>query len=104
MNINTGNVNIKNISMKKYKTLRKEGTIINQKLKYNYILDELSESTSSKKSNISMTNINSYSIKTHKTKFNSKLNKKEKSNRLDISNTSNSKTINTTVSNKDKHY
>lgn len=104
MNINTGNVNIKNISMKKYKTSRKEGTIINQKLKYNYILDELSESTSSKKSNISMTNINSYSIKTHKTKFNSKLNKKEKSNRLDISNTSNSKTINTTVSNKDKHY
>ena len=103
MNINTGNVNIKNISMKKYKSSRKEGSIINQKLKYNYILDELSESTSSKKSNISMTNINSYSIKTHKTKLKLNLNKKETRNQLDISNTSNSRTINTTVSNKDKH-
>ena len=103
ININTGNINIKNISMKKYKTTRKVGNIINQKLKYNYILDELSQSTSSKKSNISMTNINSYSIKTHRSKFNSKLNKKEKLNCLDISNTSYRKTINTTVSNKDKY-
>jgi len=103
MSINTGSINIKNISMKKYKTSRKEGSIINQKIKYNYILDELSQSTSSKKSNISMTNISSYSIKTHRTKFKSKLNKKEKGNYLDSSNTSNSRTINTTVSNKDKN-
>ena len=104
MSINTGNINLKNISMKKYKTTRKEGNITNQELKYNYILDELSQSTSSKKSNISMTNINSYSIKTHKTKFSTKLNKKEKLNFLDTSNTSNSKTINTSVSNRDKHF
>ena len=103
MKINPGNINYKNISMKKNKTTRKEGNIINQKLKYNYILDELNQSTSSKKPNISMTNINSYSIKTHKTKLKLNLNKKETRNQLDISNTSNSRTINTTVSNKDKH-
>ena len=38
-------------------------------LKYNYILDELNHSVKSFNSNISMKNIDSYSKKTHKTKF-----------------------------------
>ena len=40
-----------------------------ERLNYNNILEELSQSVSSIVSNISMKNINSYSKKTHKTKF-----------------------------------
>ena len=55
-----------------------------ESLNYNNILDELCPSVSSAVSNISMKNINSYSKKTHKTKFknsnNHKNNSKGKSN------------------------
>ena len=54
-------------SMKK----EKENSIQSQQqLKYNNILYELTQSVSSSKSNFSLNNkINSYSKKTHKTKF-----------------------------------
>ena len=47
-------------------------------LKYNYILDELNHSVKSFNSNISMKNIDSYSKKTHKTKFKKKNTSKNK--------------------------
>ena len=43
----------------------------NQKVIYKNVLDELSSSKSSTKSNFSMKNLNSYSKKTHRAKFNS---------------------------------
>ena len=114
MNINTGNTNKNQILMKKndfdiyHKKLSyndinvtdtkdnidfdeinsKKDSIKSQQLKYINILDELSQSaSSSSRSNFSMKNINSYSKKTHKTKFCSNnsikkafLNKKNKNN------------------------
>ena len=114
MNINTGKTNKNQILMKKnafdiyHKKLSyndinvtdtkdnidfdeinsKKDSIKSQQLKYINILDELSQSaSSSSRSNFSMKNINSYSKKTHKTKFCSNnsikkasLNKKNKNN------------------------
>jgi hypothetical protein len=53
------------------KSSKKEEDAHNQTVKYKNILDELSSSISSTKSNISMKNLNSYSKKTHRAKFNS---------------------------------
>ena len=51
-------------------------------LKYNYILDELNHSVKSFNSNISMKNLDSYSKKTHKTKFKkTDISKKKNSNK-----------------------
>jgi hypothetical protein len=116
ININTGNANKSKISIKKndldiyYKKMlsdndtdtkdntyfyeinsKKDDSIQSQKLKYINILDELSQSvSSSSKSNFSMKNINSYSKKTHRTKFcsnhsnkNSSSNKKNENNEND---------------------
>ena len=47
-------------------------SIQSQKIKYNNILNELNQSVSSSKSNFSLYKINSYSKKTHKTKFGNK--------------------------------
>ena len=105
MNLNTGNTNKSKILMKKndfdiyYKKMlsdndtdtkdntyfyemnsKKDDSIQSQKLKYINILDELSQSvSSSSKSNFSMKNINSYSKKTHRTKFCSNHNNKNSS-------------------------
>jgi hypothetical protein len=49
----------------------KEEDAHNQTVKYRNILDELSSSKSSTKSNISMNKLNSYSKKTHRAKFHS---------------------------------
>ena len=132
ININTGNINKKRICIKhgdfdinfkniiksnepmEYKisfdtqSSKKEGSIQSQQIKYNNILDELSQSISSTKSNLSVKNINSFTKKTHRARFSSndsaKLlsSKKVNSNILD---NSNSITINTTISStKNKNY
>ena len=69
-----------------------------QTINYNNILDELSHSSNSIVSNISVTNLNSYSKKTHKAKFsnyknvknNNKGNKKSKNKDKDKTNSKNS--------------
>ena len=96
MEINTGNISKKKICLRqndfetyfktKYKDLKtkennnishdiknikKEEDAHNQTVKYRNILDELSSSISSTKSNFSMKNLNSYSKKTHRAKFHS---------------------------------
>ena len=53
------------------KSTKKEEDSHNQTIKYRNILDELSSSKSSTKSNFSMKNLNSYSKKTHRAKFHS---------------------------------
>ena len=53
------------------KEKEKEKSINSQKIKCNYILNELNHSVSSSKSYFSLNKINSYSKKTHKTKFGS---------------------------------
>ena len=53
------------------KSTKKEEDSHNQTVKYRNILDELSSSKSSTKSNFSMKNLNSYSKKTHRAKFHS---------------------------------
>ena len=55
-------------------SLQKEkgNSIKSQKIKYNNILDELSQSISSSKSNFTLNKINLYAKKTHKTKFGDK--------------------------------
>ena len=59
-----------NVYIYENQNLTKEERIPNQRFKYNNILDELSSSVSSlSKSHFSMKNINSYSKKTHRTKF-----------------------------------
>ena len=88
-----------------YENLRSknEGSIQSQKIKYCNILDELSPSvSSSSRSNFSMKNINSYSKKTHQTKFCSNRSVKGSCNKasLDISNDTNNKTVNTSFRNK----
>ena len=64
-----------------------------ESLNYNNILDELSESKNSIISNISMKNINSYSKKTHKTKYNNE-NKHKKEGRRKYKNISSLKKLN----------
>ena len=69
---------------------KKESSIQSQKIKYNNILDELCQSVTSSQSNFSLKNINSYSKKTHQTKFDTKkipkpINKKNKLNSDNIS-------------------
>ena len=63
-----------------------------ENLNYNNILDELSESKNSVISNISMKNINSYSKKTHKTKYNNE-NKHKKEGRRKYKNISSLKKL-----------
>ena len=53
------------------KSTKKEEDSHNQTVKYRNILDELSSSKRSTKSNFSMKNLNSYSKKTHRAKFHS---------------------------------
>ena len=74
---------------------KKDDSIQSQKLKYINILDELSQVSSSSKSNFSMKNINLYSKKTHKTKFCSNDSvKKSSSNKKNIKNENNKKILN----------
>ena len=63
-----------------------------ENLNYNNILDELSESKNSVISNISMKNINTYSKKTHKTKYNNE-NKHKKEGRRKYKNISSLKKL-----------
>ena len=83
---------------------KKEDSIQSEKLKYINILDELSQSvSSSSKSNFSMKNINSYSKKTHQTKFCSKRSVKTSSTKkIDLNNNSNNNDniINTQINSK----
>ena len=74
---------------------KKDDSIQSQKLNYINILDELSQLSSSSKSNFSMKNINLYSKKTHKTKFCSNESvKKSSSNKKNIKNENNKKILN----------
>ena len=122
VNINKGNINKKNISMKtsdfdtNFKEIIDEnetgehklsldiqssninGSIHSQQINYNNILDELNQSISSIKSNSSIKNINSYSIKIHQTKFSSNQNKIFNKRSLNTSDNSNNITINSTIS------
>lgn len=122
VNINKGNINKKNISMKRgdfdtnfkeiidenetgehklsldIQSSKKDGSIHSQQVNYNNILDELNQSVSSIKSNSSIKNINSYSIKIHQTKFSSNQNKNFNKISLNTSDNSNNITINSTVS------
>jgi hypothetical protein len=66
-------------------TKKKEDAHI-QTVKYKNILDELSSSISSTKSNISMKNLNSYSKKTHRAKFNSNQSARFSSKKFSLSN------------------
>ena len=69
---NENNLNNKN-KRNKYsidsQSIKKEKSIQSQKIKYNNILNELNQSINSSKSHFSLNKINSYSKKTHKTKF-----------------------------------
>ena len=122
VNINKGNINKKNISMKRgdfdtnfkdiidenetrehkssldIQSSKKDGSIYSQQVNYNNILDELNQSISSIKSNSSIKNINSYSIKIHQTKFSSNQNKIFNKKSLNTSDNSNNITINSTFS------
>ena len=77
---------------------KKDGSIYSQQVNYNNILDELNQSISSIKSNSSIKNINSYSIKIHQTKFSSNQNKIFNKKSLNTSDNSNNITINSTFS------
>jgi hypothetical protein len=68
------------------KSTKKEEDAHNQTVKYKNILDELSSSISSTKSNISMKNLNSYSKKTHRAKFNSNQSARFSSKKFSLSN------------------
>jgi hypothetical protein len=122
VNINKGNINKKNISMKRgdfdtnfkeiidenetrehkssldIQSSKKDGSIYSQQVNYNNILDELNQSISSIKSNSSIKNINSYSIKIHQTKFSSNKKKIFNKKSLNTSDNSNNITINSTFS------
>jgi hypothetical protein len=75
------------------KISEKEEDIENQKMKYSNILDELSSSISSTKSNFSIKKLNSYSKKTHRAKFNSNLSARFSSKKISSSSPSNSNTM-----------
>ena len=122
VNINKGNINKKNISMKRsdfdvnfkeiidenetrehklsldIQSSKKDGSIHSQQVNYNNILDELNQSISSIKSNSSIKNINSYSIKIHQTKFSPNQRKNFNKIGLNTSDYSNNITINSTIS------
>ena len=69
-NIRKNKLKDNNVFIYENQNFIKEDSIQNQRLKYNNILDELNSSVSSlSKSHFSMKNINSYSKKTHCTKF-----------------------------------
>ena len=68
------------------KSTKKKEDAHNQTVKYKNILDELSSSISSTKSNISMKNLNSYSKKTHRAKFNSNQSARFSSKKFSLSN------------------
>ena len=74
-------------------TSEKEEDIENQKMKYSNILDELSSSVSSTKSNFSLKKLNSYSKKTHRAKFNSNLSARLSSKKISSNSLSNSNTL-----------
>ena len=74
-------------------TSEKEENIENQKMKYSNILDELSSSISSTKSNFSLKKLNSYSKKTHRAKFNSNLSARLSSKKISSNSLSNSNTL-----------
>ena len=74
-------------------TSEKEENIDNQKMKYSNILDELSSSVSSTKSNFSLKKLNSYSKKTHRAKFNSNLSARLSSKKISSNSLSNSNTL-----------
>ena len=74
-------------------TSEKEEDIENQKMKYSNILDELSSSISSTKSNFSLKKLNSYSKKTHRAKFNSNLSARLSSKKISSNSLSNSNTL-----------
>lgn len=77
---------------------KKDGSIHSQQVNYNNILDELNQSISSIKSNSSIKNINSYSIKIHQTKFSPNQRKNFNKIGLNTSDYSNNITINSTIS------
>ena len=87
-------------------TSKKDGSSQSQQIKYGDILDELSPSLSSSISNFSVNNIDSYSKRTHRTKFYSNFSEKFPINKSKINNPSNSYsnsnniTVNTTFSNR----
>jgi len=85
---------------------REEEDIENQKIKYSNILDELSSSISSTKSNFSMKKLNSYSKKTHRAKFSSNLSARLSSKKILFSRpyNSNTLTINTDSSFRNKIF
>lgn len=85
---------------------REEEDIENQKMKYSNILDELSSSISSTKSNFSMKKLNSYSKKTHRAKFSSNLSARLSSKKILFSSpyNSNTLTINTDSSFRNKIF
>ena len=85
---------------------REEEDIENQKMKYSNILDELSSSISSTKSNFSMKKLNSYSKKTHRAKFSSNLIARLSSKKILFSSpyNSNTLTINTDSSFRNKIF
>ena len=85
---------------------REEEDIENQKIKYSNILDELSSSISSTKSNFSMKKLNSYSKKTHRAKFSSNLSARLSSKKILFSSpyNSNTLTINTDSSFRNKIF
>ena len=70
-------------------------------LNYNNILDELCPSVSSAVSNISMKNINSYSKKTHKTKFNNSYSSKHFSKDINKNSKTRKKNKNKSIHKKD---
>ena len=98
--------NKQSISSFNNKISEKEEDIENQKMKYSNILDELSSSISSTKSNFSLKKLNSYSKKTHRAKFNSNLSAGFSSKKISSSSPSNSNTltINTNTSLRKKIY
>jgi len=87
-------------------TSKKDGSSQSQQIKYEDILDELSPSLSSSISNFSVNNIDSYSKRTHRTKFYSNFSEKFPINKSKINSPSNSYsnsnniTVNTTFSNR----
>ena len=70
-NIEKNKINKRNKFSIDSQSIKKENSIQSQKLKFNNIFNELCPSVSSSKSNFSLNKINSYSKKTHKTKFDS---------------------------------
>ena len=75
------------------KISEKEKNIENQKMKYSNILDELSSSVSSTRSNFSIKKLNSYSKKTHRAKFSLNLSARLASKKIPSNSLLNSNTL-----------